>query len=295
MELRHLRSFVVLAEELHFGRAAERLHIAQSPLSQQIQRLERQVGVQLFDRNRRKVELTEAGSAMLGPAREALRQADLAADAARAAAAGESGTLRVGFLASAAMEMLPRIVPRWRVTSPRARLELVEGASREHIAAVRQQRLDVAFVRPPTDAADLDVATVWHEPVVAALPASQAISRRQPLHLGDLAGEEFVLFPHDSAPEFHDDLVGACRRAGFVPDVVHECSAMPTVVGLVAAGIGVSLVPRSISSIGVDGVVYRDIIGMPVEAHIAMVVMAANSRPLVRSFTDTVHAALGSA
>src|SRR5436309_2216393 len=142
MELRHLRSFVAVAEELHFGRAAERLHIAQSPLSQQIQRLERQIGVTLFERNRRKVELTEAGHAMLGHAREALAQADLAETAARAAAAGRTGTLRVGFLGSVALALLPRIVPPWRLEAPDVRLELVEGSSGEHIGAVLDQRLD---------------------------------------------------------------------------------------------------------------------------------------------------------
>src|SRR3954452_18735654 len=120
MELRHLRSFVAVAEELHFGRAAERLHIAQSPLSQQIQRLERQVGAMLFERNRRKVELTDAGNAMLTHAREALAQADLAETAARAAAAGRAGTLRIGFLGSAALAILPRIVPAWRGGGARA-------------------------------------------------------------------------------------------------------------------------------------------------------------------------------
>jgi DNA-binding transcriptional LysR family regulator len=293
MELRHLRSFVTVAEELHFGRAAERLHIAQSPLSQQIQRLERHVGVALFDRNRRKVELTEAGQAMLVHARAALAQADLAVNAARGAAAGQAGTLRVGFLASAALELLERIVPPWRSVAPEATLEFVEGASGEHIAAVRERRLDVAFVRPPQLADDLAVEVVWREPVVAVVPASSALARRKSLRLNELSGHPFVLFPHESAPDFHEDLVGACRRAGFVPEVTHECSAMPTVVGVVAAGLGVSLVPQSISRIALDGVSYVPLEGVDLYASIAMITAADNRRPLVSGFTDSVRHTLG--
>jgi DNA-binding transcriptional LysR family regulator len=289
MELRHLRSFVAVAEELHFGRAAERLHIAQSPLSQQIQRLERQVGATLFDRNRRKVQLTEAGRAMLGHAREALAQADLAQNAARAAAVGHAGLLRVGFLGSAALAVLPRIVPSWRVTAPDVTLQLVEGASGEHVSAVQDQRLDVAFVRPPTTTTGLIVHPVWRESVVAALPVTSELTRRDPRRLADLRDQPFVLFPRDSALDFHAELTGACARAGFTPTIAFECTAMPTVVGLVAAGLGVSLVPRSISSIGLDGVVYRELTDVSPEAHIAMVVSTTNDRPVVRHFIDSVQ------
>jgi DNA-binding transcriptional LysR family regulator len=289
MELRHLRSFVTVAEELHFGRAAERLHIAQSPLSQQIQRLERQVGVALFVRNRRKVELTEAGQAMLTHAREALAQADLAANAARGAAAGQAGNLRVGFLASAALELLARIVPPWRVVAPAATLEFVEGSSRDHVVGVRERKLDVAFVRPPQAADDLVVDVVWREPVVAVVSSGTTLAQRKSLRLNQLRDEPFVLFPRESAPDFHDDLVDACRTAGFVPEVVHECSAMPTVVGVVAAGLGVSLVPQSISRIALEGVSYLPLDGVDLHARIAMITHATNARPLVRAFTDSVR------
>jgi DNA-binding transcriptional LysR family regulator len=292
MELRHLRSFVAVAEELHFGRAAERLHIAQSPLSQQIQRLERQVGVALFDRNRRKVELTEAGQAMLGHAREALAQADLGANAARGAAAGQAGTLRIGFLASAALELLATIVPPWRAVAPVASLEFVEGSSGEHIAGVRERRLDVAFVRPTQPGDDLVVEEVWREPVVAVVPAGSPLARRKSLRLKDLDGQPFVLFPRASAPDFHDNLVDACRRVGFVPEVAHECSAMPTVVGVVAAGLGVSLVPQSISRITLETVAYRPLADVDMQARLAMVTASDNSRPLVSGFTDTVRRTL---
>jgi DNA-binding transcriptional LysR family regulator len=289
MELRNLRSFVTVAEELHFGRAAERLHIAQSPLSQQIQRLERQVGVVLFDRNRRKVELTEAGQAMLVHAREALAQAELAANAARGAAAGRAGNLRVGFLASAALELLAMIVPPWRVIAPAATLEFVEGTTRDHIVGVRERMLDVAFVRLPQVAEDLVVDVVWREPVVAVVPSGTRLAQRKSLQLSQLRDEPFVLFPRESAPEFHDDLVDACNEAGFAPKVEYECSAMPTAVGVVAAGLGVSLVPQSISRIALEGVSYLALDGVELHARIAMVTHGTNTRPLVCTFRDSVR------
>ncbi|MGH3634870.1 MAG: LysR family transcriptional regulator [Mycobacterium sp.] len=284
MELRHLRSFVAVAEELHFGRAAERLHIAQSPLSQQIQRLERQIGAALFDRNRRKVELTEAGRAMLAHAREALAQADLAANAARSAAKGTAGTLRVGFLTSAAIELLPRIVPPWRAITPDATLELVEGSSSDLIAAVLEQRLDIAFVRPVAAATGLVIETVWREPVVAVLAAHTALAGCDPLPSSALRNEPFILFPRATAPDYYDDLIGACRRHGFSPRVAHECSAMQTVVGLVAAGLGVSLVPQSISRLDVVNAAYRKLDGTQPAAQIAIVTKSGNDRPLVSNF-----------
>jgi DNA-binding transcriptional LysR family regulator len=293
MELRHLRSFVTVAEELHFGRAAERLHIAQSPLSQQIQRLERQVGVALFDRNRRKVELTEAGQAMLVHAREALAQADLAANAARGAAAGEAGNLRVGFLASAALELLATIIPPWRVIAPAATLEFVEGTTRDHVAGVRERTLDVAFVRPPQAADDLVVDVVGREPVVAVVPSGTRLAQRKSLRLNQLRDEPFVLFPRESAPDFHDDLIDACSKSGFAPKVDYECSAMPTVVAVVAAGLGVSLVPQSISRIALEGVSYLSLDGVELYARIAMITHAMHTRPLVRTFTDSVRNTMG--
>jgi DNA-binding transcriptional LysR family regulator len=291
MELRHLRSFVAVAEELHFGRAAERLHIAQSPLSQQIQRLERQVGVALFDRNRRKVELTEAGRAMLVHARETLAQADLAANAARGAAAGQAGELRVGFLASAAMALLPSIVPPWRAAAPAATVEFVEGTTREQLVGVRDRRLDVAFVRPPERDDDLVIDVVWGEPIVAVVPAGGPLAARKSLQLSDLRDEPFVLFPRESAPGLHDHLVERCSEAGFAPAVAYECSAMPTAVAVVAAGLGVSLVPQSISSLALQGVAYRPL-DDEVHAQIAMITHVANSRPLVYAFTDSVRRTL---
>jgi DNA-binding transcriptional LysR family regulator len=184
---------------------------------------------------------------------------------------------------------MPRIVPAWRVQAPDVTLEMVEGSSGEHIAAVLDQRLDVAFVRPAAATAGLIVHRVWQEPVVIALPIASDLSQRDRLRLADLRDEPFVLFPRESAPGYHDELTRACQRAGFTPHVAFECSAMPTVIGLVAAGLGVSLVPRSISSIGLEGVAYRVPADVRPEAGIAMVLSATNDRPVVRHFVETVN------
>jgi DNA-binding transcriptional LysR family regulator len=290
MELRHLRSFLVVADELHFSRAARRLHMAQSPLSQQIQRLERELGVQLFRRNRRRVELTDAGLAMLDHARRALDHAEQAAGAARAAGAGRAGRLDVGFLATAALALLPAVLPPFREAAPDATLRLTEAGSQDLLGALRRGELDVAFTRPPAPTAELSTTVVWREPVIAVLPAAHRLCAGPGLDLADLRDEDFVTFPRWSAPEFYDHLLAACHDAGFAPRIVQEALAMPTVVGLVAAGLGVALVPGGIRHLQLPAVGYRELRGEPAHAEIAMVHLAGNERPLLEVFTATVLA-----
>jgi DNA-binding transcriptional LysR family regulator len=290
MELRHLRSFLAVAEELHFSRAARRLHMAQSPLSQQIQRLERELGVQLFRRNRRRVELTDAGLAMLDHARRALDHAEQAAGAARAAGAGRAGRLDVGFLATAALALLPAVLPPFREAAPDATLRLTEAGSQDLLGALHRGELDVAFTRPPAPTAELSTTVVWREPVIAVLPAAHRLCAGPDLDLADPRDEDFVTFPRWSAPEFYDHLLAACHDAGFAPRIVQEALAMPTVVGLVAAGLGVALVPGGIRHLRLPAVGYRELRGEPAHAEIAMVHLASNHRPLLEVFTATVLA-----
>ncbi|TWF79449.1 LysR family transcriptional regulator [Pseudonocardia hierapolitana] len=293
MELRHLRSFLAVADELHFSRAARRLHMAQSPLSQQIQRLEREIGVPLFRRNRRKVELTDAGLAMLDHARRAIDHAEQAAGAARAAGTGRAGRLGIGFLATAALALLPAVLPTFRRAAPDAELRLTEAGSQDLLRALHRGELDVAFTRPPAPTAELTAAVVWREPVIAVLPAGHPLCAAPDVRLADLHGEDFVTFPRWSAPEFYDHLVAACHAAGFAPRIVQEALAMPTVVGLVAAGLGVALVPAGMRHLALPGVAHRQLRGDPAHAEIAMVHLAGNDRPLLSAFTATVRATLG--
>jgi DNA-binding transcriptional LysR family regulator len=292
MELRHLRSFLAVADELHFSRAARRLHIAQSPLSQQIQRLERELGVPLFRRNRRKVELTDAGLAMLDHARRAIDHAEQAAGAARAAGTGRAGRLGVGFLATAALALLPAVLPPFREAAPDATLRLTEAGSGDLLSALHRGELDVAFARPPAPSAELSTTVVWREPVVAALPAVHPLCVEPDVNLADLRDEDFVTFPRWSAPEFYDQLLAACHQAGFAPRIVQEALAMPTVVGIVAAGLGVALVPGGIRDLALPAVAYRELRDEPVHAEIAMIHLAGNDRALLEVFTATVRATL---
>jgi DNA-binding transcriptional LysR family regulator len=289
MELRHLRSFLAVADELHFSRAAQRLHMAQSPLSQQIQRLERELGVPLFRRSRRKVELTDAGLAMLDHARRAIDHAEQAAGAARAAGAGRAGRLDIGFLATAALTLLPAVLPPFREAAPDATLRLTEAGSHDLLLALHRGELDVAFTRPPAPTAELSSSVVWREPVIATLPAGHPLCAEPDLRLADLRDEDFVTFPRWSAPEFYDHLVAACHDAGFAPRIVSEALAMPTIVGLVAAGLGVALVPSGIRHLALPAVAYRELRGEPAHAEIAMIHLADNDRPLLEAFTATVH------
>lgn len=261
MELRHLRYFVAVAEELHFGRAAARLNIAQPPLSQQIRRLEEMLQVPLFRRTRRRVELTDAGRAFLEGAREALRQVEAAVHRARRADAGEIGHLALGFVGSAAVSVLPDLVRRLRSRFPGVKLALVEQTTAQQVEALLAGRLQAGLVRPPLVARGLEVRTVAREPLVVALPAGHPLAAGRDVPLPSLAGEPFVLFPREQGPGLHDLVLAACAEAGFSPAVVQEATQMQTIVGLVAAGLGVALVPGSVRRYRQRGVVFRPLRG----------------------------------
>jgi DNA-binding transcriptional LysR family regulator len=268
MELRHLRYFVAVAEELHFGRAAERLHIAQPPLSRQIRDLERELGTPLFERGTRGVTLTVAGRAFLPEARLTLAQAERAQRTAQRAAAGEIGRLRVGFVEAATdAGILPDVLGFFRLHLPNIGLSLFEMDAAQQADALREGRIDVGVLHSPPAGAEqwLHVERVYGDRIVAAVPATHALARRTRLALADLAPEPFVLFPRSSAPALHDDLIARCRRLGFSPRIAQEAAGWHTVAGLVSAGVGVAFVPRSIAQLQRPGVAYRALRGLSVE------------------------------
>ncbi|MEV4754173.1 LysR family transcriptional regulator [Micromonospora sp. NPDC049559] len=266
MELRHLRYFVAVAEELHFGRAARRLHIAQPALSQQIQRLERELGARLLVRNRRQVQLSPAGAAFLPEARAALAQADRAASVARRTAAGELGRLALGFVGSVTDELLPRLLPEFRIRYPELRLELREMTSAEQVAALERGELDLGLLRPP--ARGLRTRLVHREPLVVALPAGHRLAGADgpgadELDGAELRGEPFVLFPRHKGPGLYDMIIDYCQRSGVTPTVVQEAVQMQTITALVAAGTGVALVPSSQRAVPRAGLVFRPLRSAP--------------------------------
>jgi DNA-binding transcriptional LysR family regulator len=285
VELHHLRYFVAVAEELHFGRAARRLRVAQPPLSQQIRRLEEEVGARLLDRSRRHVALTAPGAAFLAHARRALAEADLAAEDARRAARGETGRLSVGFVGSAMAGPLPAILRAFRASSPDVALSLQQLTTSRQLDALRGGSLDVGCLHPPAGG-DLVVQPLLAEPLVAALPADHPLAARDAVALGDLEGEPFIVPPREEGAAFHDEVLAACARAGFLPRVAQSATEMSTIVGLVSAGAGIALVPAAIRRLNRDGVAYRPLRadGGPPVVRLALAWRADRESPLLQRF-----------
>ena len=263
MELRHLRYFIAVAEELHFGRAAQQLGISQPPLSQQIQALEHELGARLFDRTNRRVELSEAGRLFLVEARLVLAQADKAADVARRAQLGELGEMKIGFTSSAPFtSKIPRAIHAFRQRHPAVHLHLLEMSSRDVAAGVFDESLEVGLMRPMALPEGLQVTELFREPLVAVLNASHPLAntRKGGLHLAELAQEPFVFFPRSYGSGLHAQLLSLAREAGFSPHFAQEAAEAITIIGLVSAGLGVSVLPASFQRMGIDGVVYRTLL-----------------------------------
>lgn len=256
MELRHLRCFLAVAEELHFGRAARRLNLSQPPVSRQIRDLEAEMGVPLFTRDRRRVALTREGHLLVTEARRALAGAERFERVARQLRDGERGLLRVGYVHSALYGAVPAILRAYRQESPRVELVIRELVTSELVRSLLDDDIDVAFVRPPVSEPALDLLVLREEPLVAAVPADHPAARMPALRLADLAADPFVVFPRALGPGFWDLIVHACGAAGFSPRILYEASEIHTMVGLVAAGSGVALVPEPVRRLALDGVRY---------------------------------------
>ncbi len=265
MELRHLRYFVAVAEERHVTRAAERLGMQQPPLSQQIRALERELDVQLFRRRPRGVELTDAGSALLGEARAILSHIDHASAAAKRTARGEQGRIAVGFTSSVPFHpFVPRIIRIYRDAFPLVGLTLEEDGTMELIDQLRAGRIDVAFVRTAiADQEGLVVSPLLKEAMVLALPRAHALARRtrKAVSLKALAEETFIVYRRPNGPGLYDAILSACTAAGFSPRVGQEAPRIGSTLNLVAANLGISLVPESLQRMRMDGVVFRRIGG----------------------------------
>jgi DNA-binding transcriptional LysR family regulator len=284
MELRQLRYFVAVAEELHFRRAAERLHISQPPLSQQIRALEDELGFALLFRTRGRVHLTPAGEAFLRDARALLGELDGAVATARRIDAGQTGRLRIGFVGSALLSIVPGTVERFRASRPGVAIELRERSTVDQLRAVSAGVVDVGLVRPPIeDESGLRAETVLRERTVAALPTAHPLAALDRVALRRLAVEPLVLFPRDQAPGFHDLLIEALAGTGAGPRVIQYAPEMLTIIGLVAAGTGVSLVPASVSRLALDGVAYRPVVGAP-RSELVAITRPDDDSALVRAF-----------
>jgi len=291
MELRHLRYFRAVAESKGFREAARRLHVVQPALSQTVSDLERELGVRLLTRNSRSVRLTSEGEVFLKEAKEILAHADRSVELARGAARGEIGSLSVGFLGSATAFFLPRIIREFRRRFPGVRLTLREMAPTPQIDEFRAGRLDVGFTRPipATDDAGLRSECLYRDSLLAVLPKGHPASTRPVVPVKQLAAEPFVLFHRAGAPELFDAIVSLCSRAGFTPRVVNEADMMQTVLTLVEAGEGVTLVPACVSTLRGSGVVLRPVEPDTVRIPLMMVWPEDRESRALRSFLDLVR------
>lgn len=294
MELKHLRAAVAVADHLHFGRAAAALGVAQPPLSQSIKALELELGVSLFRRDTRNVQLTRAGEAFVADARTALSVVDSASRRARAAGRGEEGALSIGMVGSSLQHPLPTIIREFRSRYPSVSLTFTVLPTMLQVEQLRTASLDLGLLRPPLPgpADDLELVPLSREPLVSVLPNDHRLARRQRVHVRTLAGEPFVLFPRHLGPGLHDEITALCRLGGFTPEVAQEAVQMQTIVGLVAAGCGVSIVPGTVAAQARPEVVFVPLspttrlvdlaIALPVAGRSAV---AANFTALARDLT----------
>ena len=297
MELRHLRYFIAVAEEGHITRAAERLGMQQPPLSQQIRALEKELGVQLFRRKPRGVELTDAGRALLSDARAILAQIDHAFASTRRTARGEQGRIAVGFTSSAPFHpFVPRVIRAFREAFPLVSLTLDESGTTELIGDLREERVDAAFIRTPVaDPAGLVVDRLLEEAMVVALPTQHALARAgrsdsAGVNLKRLAGEMFIVYRRHTGPGAYDAIIAACHAAGFSPQVGQEAPRIVATLNLVAAGLGLSIVPASLQRMHMDGVTYRRLTGAAQpKAPLHLASRRGDSSSVVRQFLALVR------
>jgi len=284
MELKHLKSFLSVAERLSFIRAAENLHLSQPALSSQIQNLEEELGVKLFFRNRRIVRLTAEGEIFVAEARATLARADLAIERVQKASRGEVGRLRIAFVSSVALEIVPGIVTSFRKQLPQVSLDLRNMRSSLQVQGLLHGTIDIGFVRMPLVHDDLILQVVHREPFVLVLPKTHALARRRSVKLADLKREPFVAYGRRWAPGFFDSIVRLCEEAGFTPNIVQETGEMYTAIALVAAGVGVAVLPRSVVLAQRADTVIKPLPTSFGLSEIAIATLKNRDTPLLRSF-----------
>ena len=294
MELRHLRAFIAVAEELHFGRAAARLQMAQSPLSQAIRRVEAELGVELLERTTRRVRLLPAGEAFLLRAREAVAAADAAAADARAVAAGELGRLAVGFTGSMTYALLPVVAQALRARLPRLTLDLHgELLTPDQVDRLTSGRLDLGFLRPPVEHPALVLEPLGAEPLVAALPERHPLARLRAVPVARLRDEPSIAYPSHFRSVVHDAVAATCAAHGFAPAVAMEVGETSTLISFVAAGAGVALLPASARRMSVGGAVYRPLEGESQPVQMALAWRRRDARPILANVLGVVRGELG--
>ncbi|RJG05372.1 LysR family transcriptional regulator [Noviherbaspirillum cavernae] len=293
IELRQLRYFVAVAEESHFGRAALRLHMTQPPLSQTIQSLEAALGTPLFARTKRSVALTPAGIALLPEARRILQQAGTLPDLVRRAASGESGLLSLSFVSTADYSLLPPLLREFRERYPQVQIDLREATTDIQLDDLMQGRIDAGLLIPPLPEkakAELDYLTVLSEPLIVAMPQGlKPLRSKSSVSLQALADMPLIIFPRRIAPAFHDAILASFRDAGLTPRIGQEAIQMQTIVGLVSAGMGIALVPQSVSNLKRPGVEYKNLTGKTLSVETGLAWRRDNASPILRAFLELLR------
>jgi DNA-binding transcriptional LysR family regulator len=290
VELRLLNYFVALAEELHFSRAAARLNMAQPSLSQQIRHLEDELGVALLVRDKRNVALTEPGRLFLASAREILAQVDRSVLQVRRANQGEVGQIDIGIVGSAIYEdTLLKVLSAHRKHHPEVAIVLHEMSTGEQLAALREGRILIGFLRPPVKDSRIALLTVFREPLVAVLPPGHLLAAKECLPLSALAEDPFIMFPRNHGQGLLELVLGACAKAGFTPQIAQEAREIHTILGLVAAGFGVSILPQIVCTMGQSGSTYRSITRPNLFIEIAAAYLGRNPSPILTEFLATLR------
>jgi len=295
MELRQLRYFIAVAEELHFTRAAARLHIGQPPLSHAIQMLEADVGAQLLERNKRWVRLTEAGRLFLIDARRILALAEQAKLTAQRAQRGEMGELRIGFTYSTPLTPLfAATINRYRQEYPQVTLILQELATLRQLEGLEQRTIDLGFIRPPELPIPPSIRTtaLREDPLVVVLPSGHRLALQAVVAIAELADQSFVMYPPGAGTGIYPQIFRLCREAGFVPRITQTANESSTIIGLVAAGSGITLLPSSFERINLDGVVYRPISDAGAITMLYLAQREEETSPMVKAFVDIVGTGL---
>lgn len=290
MEFRQLRYFLAVAEHLHFTVAAERLGIAQPPLSQQIIKLEREIGTKLFIRHPRRVELTEAGAIFKERAQRVLEEANDALEHVKMAARGESGHLSIGFAGSTVFHpTVARLLRRFREDYPGVKIRTEESNAAALVGKLADAQVDCAMIRLPLDCGDAVVTTLVQEKMIAVLPHGHALGRRRGIDLKQLAGDPFILYPRAIGPELYDAIISACHTAGFSPKIEMESPQISSGVNMVAAGFGVAIIPESIGQFRAEGVTYQDIRNKDLGTAIALITRPREKSVTVNNFRELVR------
>ncbi|SFK31408.1 DNA-binding transcriptional regulator, LysR family [Halobacillus dabanensis] len=289
MELRHLKYFIIVAEKLHFGKAAAQLKMAQPPLSQQIKKLESELDVLLFFRTKRQVELTEAGEVFLERAYQILNNVEAASEEARRVHRGEVGDLILGFTGTAAFDGLSHILEIFREKFPNVNVILRQLPSAEQVKALHEGEIHLGLLVPPVESKWLNLEMFREVPFIVALPKTHHLVKQgAPIEVSDLVNESFIMTPRNIGSSYYDSIISLCYHAGFSPKICQEAHELQTIVALVSSGVGVALVPKPMQFFKTDGIVYFELKKSFTTVKTALAWHKDNNSPIVQPFLEVI-------